>query len=56
MLAALGFIVGEQLEDFPAFVNFDGHITGTPILFMLCCAGCHLPSCSPGIPPPLHPV
>ena len=28
MLAALGFIVGEQLEDFPAFVNFDGHITG----------------------------
>lgn len=29
MLAALGFIVGEQLEDFPAFVNYDGHITGT---------------------------
>ena len=28
MLAALGFIVGEQLEDFPAFFNFDGHITG----------------------------
>lgn len=28
MLAALGFIVGEQLEDFPAFVNFDGSITG----------------------------
>ena len=26
MLAALGFIVGEQLEDFPAFFNFDGHI------------------------------
>eukprot|EP00775_Hariotina_reticulata_P003442 gene3442-3713_t len=31
MLAALGFIVGEQLEDFPAFVNFDGHITGPAI-------------------------
>lgn len=28
MLASLGFIVQEQLEDFPAFVNFDGHITG----------------------------
>lgn len=28
MLAALGFIVGEQLEDFPAFLNFDGEITG----------------------------
>ena len=28
MLAALGFIVGEQLEDFPAFLNFDGQITG----------------------------
>ena len=23
MLAALGFVVGEQLEDFPAFMNFD---------------------------------
>jgi hypothetical protein len=23
MLAALGFVVGEQLEDFPAFINFD---------------------------------
>lgn len=31
MLAALGFIVGEQLEDFPAFFNFDGHITGPAI-------------------------
>lgn len=31
MLAALGFIVGEQLEDFPAFVNFDGSITGPAI-------------------------
>jgi len=31
MLAALGFIVGEQLEDFPAFYNFDGHITGPAI-------------------------
>jgi len=31
MLAALGFVVGEQLEDFPAFVNFDGHITGPAI-------------------------
>lgn len=31
MLAALGFIVGEQLEDFPAFLNADGHITGPAI-------------------------
>eukprot|EP00887_Chlorella_sp_A99_P004846 scaffold4.g4846.t1 len=31
MLAALGFIVGEQLEDFPAFLNFDGSITGPAI-------------------------
>lgn len=31
MLAALGFIVGEQLEDFPLFFNFDGHITGQAI-------------------------
>lgn len=31
MLAALGFIIGEQLEDFPAFVNADGHITGPAI-------------------------
>jgi len=31
MLAALGFIVGEQLEDFPAFVNFDGAISGPAI-------------------------
>jgi light-harvesting complex I chlorophyll a/b binding protein 1 len=31
MLAALGFIVQEQLEDFPAFVNFDGHIQGPAI-------------------------
>nr|Q03965.1 RecName: Full=Chlorophyll a-b binding protein LI818, chloroplastic; Flags: Precursor [Chlamydomonas moewusii]CAA43128.1 L1818 [Chlamydomonas moewusii] len=31
MLAALGFVVGEQLEDFPAFFNFDGHITGQAI-------------------------
>jgi len=31
MLAALGFIVGEQLEDFPAFYNLDGHITGPAI-------------------------
>jgi len=28
MLAALGFIVGENLEDFPAFYNYDGHISG----------------------------
>jgi hypothetical protein len=28
MLAALGFVVGEQLEDFPAFYNFDGRIQG----------------------------
>jgi len=31
MLAALGFIVGEQLEDFPAFYNADGHIQGPAI-------------------------
>lgn len=31
MLAALGFIVGEQLEDFPVFMNFDGNITGPAI-------------------------
>lgn len=31
MLAALGFIVGENLEDFPAFYNFDGHIAGPAI-------------------------
>jgi light-harvesting complex I chlorophyll a/b binding protein 1 len=31
MLAALGFVVGEQLEDFPAFLNVDGHITGPAI-------------------------
>ena len=28
MLAALGFVVGEQLEDFPAFMNWDGSVTG----------------------------
>ena len=28
MLASLGFLVGEQLEDFPLFFNFDGNITG----------------------------
>jgi hypothetical protein len=31
MLAALGFVIGEQLEDFPAFMNFDGNITGPAI-------------------------
>lgn len=31
MLAALGFVVGEQLEDFPAFMNIDGNITGPAI-------------------------
>lgn len=31
MLAAVGFVVGEQLEDFPAFMNFDGSITGPAI-------------------------
>ena len=31
MLAALGFIVGENLEDFPAFYNLDGHIAGPAI-------------------------
>lgn len=35
MLAALGFIVGEQLSDFPLFFNFDGRVSGelaTPTL------------------------
>lgn len=31
MLAALGFVIGEQLEDFPAFMNFDGQVTGPAI-------------------------
>lgn len=31
MLAALGFVIGEQLEDFPAFLNFDGSVTGPAI-------------------------
>ena len=31
MLAALGFVVGEQLEDFPAFMNFDGQVDGPAI-------------------------
>lgn len=31
MLAALGFVIGEQLEDFPVFMNFDGSITGPAI-------------------------
>jgi hypothetical protein len=31
MLAALGFIVGEQLQDFPLFYNFDGKIQGQAI-------------------------
>ncbi|PSC68059.1 fucoxanthin chlorophyll a c [Micractinium conductrix] len=31
MLAALGFVVGEQLEDFPAFMNWDGSVTGPAI-------------------------
>eukprot|EP00798_Chlamydomonas_sp_ICE-L_P028796 gene28796-31984_t len=31
MLASLGFVIGEQLEDFPAFMNFDGSITGPAI-------------------------
>jgi light-harvesting complex I chlorophyll a/b binding protein 1 len=31
MLAALGFVVGEQLEDFPAFMNFDGSVSGPAI-------------------------
>lgn len=28
MLAALGFVVGEQLQDFPLFFNFDGRVSG----------------------------
>mmetsp|Transcript_17087 Transcript_17087/g.25762 ORF Transcript_17087/g.25762 Transcript_17087/m.25762 type:complete len:258 (+) Transcript_17087:69-842(+) len=31
MLAALGIVVGEQLEDFPLFYNFDGRISGPAI-------------------------
>jgi len=31
MLAALGFVIGENLEDYPAFLNFDGHIQGPAI-------------------------
>jgi len=31
MLGAVGFIVGEQLEDFPMFFNWDGQITGPAI-------------------------
>lgn len=31
MLAALGFIVGEQLQDFPIFFNFDGRVSGPAI-------------------------
>lgn len=31
MLAVVGFLVGENLEDFPAFMNFDGDITGPAI-------------------------
>merc|ERR1711966_156888 len=31
MLASVGFVVGEQLEDFPLFFNFDGQITGPAI-------------------------
>jgi len=31
MLAALGFVIGEQLEDFPLFYNFDGRISGPAI-------------------------
>ena len=35
MLAALGFVIGEQLEDFPAFMNFDGQVTGESHLLVL---------------------
>merc|ERR1712127_312332 len=31
MLAALGFVIGEQLEDFPLFYNFDSRISGPAI-------------------------
>lgn len=31
MLAALGFLVGEQVADFPIFLNVDGHVTGPAI-------------------------
>lgn len=31
MLAALGFLIGEQLESFPVFLNADGHVTGPAI-------------------------
>lgn len=33
MLAALGFVVGEQLEDFRGFLNFDGNISGVPAIY-----------------------
>ena len=33
MLAALGFVVGEQLEDFKGFLNFDGGISGVPAIY-----------------------
>ena len=32
MLAAVGFVVGENLEDIPLFFNFDGAITGMPLM------------------------
>lgn len=31
MLASLGFIVGEQLQDFPLFFNWDGRVSGPAI-------------------------
>eukprot|EP00798_Chlamydomonas_sp_ICE-L_P019055 gene19055-25657_t len=31
MLAAVGFLVGEQVEDIPVFINFEGDITGPAI-------------------------
>ncbi|GFR49102.1 hypothetical protein Agub_g10875, partial [Astrephomene gubernaculifera] len=31
MLAALGFIVGEQLQDYPLFFNWDGRVSGPAI-------------------------
>jgi hypothetical protein len=31
MLASLGFVLGEQLQDFPLFFNFDGRVSGPAI-------------------------
>ena len=40
MLASLGFVIGENLEDFPAFYNLDGHISG-PAIYQVSAGGSH---------------